>query len=129
MVIDATGDGDVAYGAGVPFELGRERDGLCQPGTVSVRLAGADVDKLTENGDGLGKITKAFREDYRAGKVDLACKRRMEQNLYAIFLDKYIQIYFQAFAVKAACFIAADIAIFTERVWLLKCRLSEKNGQ
>ncbi len=76
VVIDATGDGDVAYGAGVPFELGRERDGLCQPGTVSVRLAGADVDKLTENGDGLGKITKAFREDYRAGKVDLACKRQ-----------------------------------------------------
>lgn len=76
VVIDATGDGDVAFGAGVPFELGRERDGLCQPGTVSVRLAGADVDKLTADGDGLGKITKAFREDYRAGKVDLPCKRQ-----------------------------------------------------
>lgn len=76
VVIDATGDGDVAYGAGVPFELGRERDGLCQPGTVSVRFAGADVDKLTKDGDGLGKITKSFREDYRAGKVNLPCKRQ-----------------------------------------------------
>ena len=51
MVIDATGDGDVAFAAGVPYEQGREKDGLCQPGTVSVRLAGADAKALLENGD------------------------------------------------------------------------------
>lgn len=76
IVIDATGDGDVAYSAGVPYEQGREKDGLCQPGTVSVRLAGADVKALTEDGDGLNRITQKFREDYRAGRVDLACKRQ-----------------------------------------------------
>lgn len=32
IVIDTTGDGDVAFSAGVPFEQGRARDGLCQPG-------------------------------------------------------------------------------------------------
>lgn len=76
LVIDATGDGDVAFCAGVPFEQGREKDGLCQPGTVSVRLAGANVKELTEDGDRLGRITKEFRADYRAGKVNLPCKRQ-----------------------------------------------------
>ena len=38
IIIDTTGDADVAFAAGVPFEQGREKDGLCQPGTVSVRL-------------------------------------------------------------------------------------------
>lgn len=76
MVIDATGDGDVAFSAGVPFEQGREKDGMCQPGTVSVRVAGAHVDQLTQNGDKLGSIMKEFREKYRAGEISLKCKRQ-----------------------------------------------------
>lgn len=76
MVIDTTGDADVACSAGVPFEQGREKDGLCQPGTVSFRLAGADVEQLTAAGDRLGEITRTFREEYRAGKIDLRCKRQ-----------------------------------------------------
>lgn len=76
VVIDSTGDGDVAYSAGVPYEQGRDKDGLCQPGTISVRLAGADVKKLTENGDRLNEIKKIFRNDYRSGKVKLTCKRQ-----------------------------------------------------
>jgi hypothetical protein len=39
-VIDCTGDGDVAAGAGVPFELGRPRDGLCQPMTLMFEVCG-----------------------------------------------------------------------------------------
>lgn len=76
VVIDTTGDGDVAFGAGVPYEQGRDRDGLCQPGTVSVRLAGADVEGLTRDGDRLGQITKEFRKEYREGKINLPCKRQ-----------------------------------------------------
>lgn len=76
MIIDTTGDGDVAFAAGVPFEQGRQKDGLCQPGTVSLRLAGADVEKLTQEGDRLLEIGKTFKEDYRAGKTGLACKRQ-----------------------------------------------------
>ena len=76
MVIDATGDGDVAFAAGVPYEQGRETDGLCQPGTVSVRLAGADPKVLLENGDMLSEIGRVFKQDYRAGKTGLACKRQ-----------------------------------------------------
>ncbi|MDP4088781.1 MAG: FAD-dependent oxidoreductase [Bacillota bacterium] len=76
IVIDTTGDADVAFSAGVPFEQGRERDGLCQPGTVSFRVAGADVKKLTQNGDLLKVHGRTFHEDYRAGKTNLTCKRQ-----------------------------------------------------
>lgn len=76
MVIDCTGDADVAYAAGVPFRQGRDRDGLCQPGTVSLRLAGADTEALLRDGDRLSEIGRKFKEDYRAGKTGLACKRQ-----------------------------------------------------
>jgi hypothetical protein len=40
VVIDCTGDGDVAARAGVPFELGRPYDGLCQPMTLMFEICG-----------------------------------------------------------------------------------------
>lgn len=79
VVIDTTGDADVAFGAGVPFDQGREKDGACQPGTVNLRLAGADTEALskTVNGrDRLQEIGREFKEDYRAGRTGLPCKRQ-----------------------------------------------------
>ncbi|MDR2932030.1 MAG: FAD-dependent oxidoreductase, partial [Oscillospiraceae bacterium] len=76
-IIDCTGDGDVAFAAGVPFDQGRDKDHLCQPGTVNFRLAGADVAKLTRDGeDQLKAIGRQFKADYRAGRTGLACKRQ-----------------------------------------------------
>ena len=40
IVIDATGDGDVAAKAGLPFEYGRAGDGLVQGMTLMFRLSG-----------------------------------------------------------------------------------------
>jgi hypothetical protein len=39
-LIDATGDGDVAARAGVPYRLGRMSDGLCQPMTLMFEIEG-----------------------------------------------------------------------------------------
>ena len=38
VVIDCTGDGDIAASAGVPFTMGRESDNLCQPVTCMFML-------------------------------------------------------------------------------------------
>ncbi len=76
VVIDCTGDGDVAFAAGVPFSQGRATDGLCQPGTVSVRLAGADTKNLLKDGDQLKVLGQRFHDDYRAGLTGLPCKRQ-----------------------------------------------------
>jgi hypothetical protein len=40
VIIDATGDGDVAASAGAPFELGRSSDGAVQPQSLMFRIAG-----------------------------------------------------------------------------------------
>lgn len=42
LFIDATGDGDIAAMAGVPYHKGRESDGLMQPATLFVMLGGVD---------------------------------------------------------------------------------------
>ncbi len=40
LVIDATGDGDIAAMAGAPFEIGRKEDGLVQPMSIMYTVAG-----------------------------------------------------------------------------------------
>ena len=38
VIIDCTGDGDIAAAAGAPFDIGREQDGQCQPMTLYFRM-------------------------------------------------------------------------------------------
>ena len=45
VTIDCTGDGDVAFRAGVPCEKGDERGGM-QPPTLMFRMSGVDTDRL-----------------------------------------------------------------------------------
>ena len=45
FAVDATGDGDVAFSAGAPFEQGRPSDGLVQPMSIMYRIAGVDETK------------------------------------------------------------------------------------
>jgi hypothetical protein len=45
IVIDATGDGDIAAKAGVPYFMGRESDGKMQPASIMFKVAGVDVER------------------------------------------------------------------------------------
>ncbi len=45
-VIDSTGDGDVAFYAGVPYFKGREEDGRMQPATVMFKVGGVAPDAV-----------------------------------------------------------------------------------
>ncbi|MBR4444177.1 MAG: FAD-dependent oxidoreductase [Clostridia bacterium] len=45
VVIDATGDGDIAADAGVEYHKGREGDGLMQPVTIMFKVAGVDYSR------------------------------------------------------------------------------------
>ena len=46
MVIDATGDGDVAYRCGAEYEMGNEELGLMQPASMFFRISNVDTDKV-----------------------------------------------------------------------------------
>ncbi len=45
IIIDASGDGDIAAKAGAPFIKGREDDGKMQPMTLMFKVAGVDTSK------------------------------------------------------------------------------------
>jgi hypothetical protein len=49
VVIDASGDGDVAARAGASYELGREGDGLCQPLTLMFEVDGVTAFPVQQN--------------------------------------------------------------------------------
>ncbi len=45
IVVDASGDGDIAARAGVPHHKGRERDGGMQPMSLMFKVGGVDTDR------------------------------------------------------------------------------------
>lgn len=65
--IDATGDADLSALAKVPFALGREEDGLCQPMTLCFKVG--NVDQVLYNAEEQNKINRAYREYKAEGKI------------------------------------------------------------
>nr|MDQ3571066.1 FAD-dependent oxidoreductase [Actinomycetota bacterium] len=73
VVVDCTGDGDVAAAAGAPFEVGREDDGLVQPMTLMFRMVDMErpafAQYVRENPDqwrgvhGLWELVRRATED------------------------------------------------------------------
>ncbi|MBR4761440.1 MAG: FAD-dependent oxidoreductase [Clostridia bacterium] len=61
VVIDCTGDGDVAYRSGVPFEMGNEELGLIQPATMFYHISNVDSDAL--EADIQANINNFYRKD------------------------------------------------------------------
>ncbi len=59
VVVDATGDGDVAARAGCPFEKGDVR-GLMQPPGLCFRLGGVDVERADRDGFATGLVRQAL---------------------------------------------------------------------
>jgi hypothetical protein len=51
VVVDASGDGDIAAQAGVPYTLGRESDGRMQPASLMFRVGGVDMERAVFPGE------------------------------------------------------------------------------
>lgn len=65
LVIDATGDGDVAAKAGVPFSFGRDSDGLVQGMTMIFVLVGLDREAARAAGSGAPERVWARMKELR----------------------------------------------------------------
>lgn len=63
VVIDASGDGDIAYRAKVPYQKGRKEDGKMQPMTIMFKVGGVDTDRAVFPG--------SFEETFPVEKGDL----------------------------------------------------------
>ena len=64
--IDASGDGALMALAGCAFNLGREKDHLCQPMTTCFRLSGIDVGAFWKEKPAINEKYKALKE---AGEI------------------------------------------------------------
>ena len=63
--IDSTGDGDLAVLSGAAYELGRKKDGLCQPMTLCFRIGGVKGQRLIP-----GELTSIFQKAKKRGEID-----------------------------------------------------------
>lgn len=63
IIIDATGDGDIAASAGVPYQKGREADGKMQPMSIMFKVAGVEVER--------GVFPGGFEETFQIPKGDI----------------------------------------------------------
>lgn len=72
IVIDCTGDGDIAARAGAAFDMGRPGDGICQPMTMIFTVGSADIRNLFLGNSKNSTLTK----DRYKGAVRLARKRK-----------------------------------------------------
>lgn len=67
VVVDATGDGDIAARAGAEFELGREKDGFCQPMSMIFTVgAGAAPELYYNPWEDQSHLPPLARDRYRA---------------------------------------------------------------
>jgi hypothetical protein len=63
VVIDCSGDGDVAARAGVPYELGRMSDGLMQPMTLMFEIVGTgEYEQPGGSGNTYDRMVEAIEE-------------------------------------------------------------------
>jgi glycine/D-amino acid oxidase-like deaminating enzyme len=78
VVVDCTGDGDVAARAGAPYEIGRPEDGLVQPMTLMFRMVQFErarfevyVREHPEQWRGVHGLWDLIRQAAEAGELDL----------------------------------------------------------
>ncbi|MFD0585548.1 FAD-dependent oxidoreductase [Dactylosporangium darangshiense] len=78
VVVDCTGDGDLAAAAGAPYEVGRPGDGLTQPITLMFRVGNVDrqgfLDYVHDHPDqwkGVHGLWDLIRQARDAGELDL----------------------------------------------------------
>lgn len=64
--VDATGDADLAALSNCPFQLGREKDNLCQPMTLCFRLSNVDIELFRAERPQMQELYKQYQKE---GKI------------------------------------------------------------
>ncbi len=69
MVIDCTGDGDVAARAGCDYDQGEEETGLCQPMTLMFTIGGIDYERIRAFRAGDYKLRHVWQKAQNEGNM------------------------------------------------------------
>lgn len=75
MFVDASGDCDLAFLAGLETNKGREADGKCQPMTMNFKVINVDTDRVKEyimnNNDEFPRLKSDLSKVTRAPKLSI----------------------------------------------------------
>lgn len=100
QVIDCTGDGDVAFRAGVPYESGRAEDGLNQSASLRFVLGNVDFATLSVCLAELGvpssgpEIQMGFAKGYtKAPQIEALVDQAVEEGVFTLNEGGYIQFF------------------------------------
>jgi hypothetical protein len=80
VFVDATGDADIAYLAGLPTTLGRPQDNACQPMTMIFRAGPVNIDQAVKGGADLFQKKYLVWGDGHENLVRYADRARHENN-------------------------------------------------
>ncbi len=73
VVIDCTGDGDIAAKAGAPYEKGRSEDGRCQAVSFQFQMSNIDFERFVDYLDSLkeknGSVSERLKERVAGRKI------------------------------------------------------------
>lgn len=92
--IDATGDANLIYLAGYPYNLGREGDHLCQPMTLCFRLGNV---KGKNSMGFISRVNKLYKEYQKQGKIknpreDVLVFRTVTDNIYHFNTTRVVKL-------------------------------------
>ncbi len=102
IVIDSTGDGDVAALAGVPFESGRKEDGVSQPMSLRFMVGNVDLSKLADfllENDNRSYVDPPLIEFAIVPGGGWPLEKFFREGVEEGFLNDSDIVYFQAFSV------------------------------
>jgi len=102
IVIDSTGDGDVAALAGVPFESGRKEDGVSQPMSLRFMVGNVDLSKLADfllENDSRSYVDPPLIEFAIVPGGGWPLEKFFREGVEEGFLNDSDIVYFQAFSV------------------------------
>lgn len=102
IVIDATGDGDVAALAGVPFESGRKEDGKSQPMSLRFMVGNVDMDRLSKfllENDNRSYVDPPLIEFAMVPGKNWPLEKYFKEGVEEGILEESDIVYFQAFSV------------------------------
>ncbi|MGB9894740.1 MAG: FAD-dependent oxidoreductase [Thermoproteota archaeon] len=102
IVIDATGDGDVAALAGVPFESGRKEDGKSQPMSLRFIVGNVDFNRLSKfllENDKRSYVDPPLIEFAMVPGNNWPLEKYFKEGVREGILEESDIVYFQAFSI------------------------------
>lgn len=88
VIVDATGDADVAAFANVPFE--KEKFENILPVTLMFNMVGVDLEEFTKAGFSLNRVRDIIEEGIKTGRLDFKLETKSTKNAPGVYAEAVV---------------------------------------